>query len=44
MDDEANVLLQGRIVLSHSEIYVPSIYCEQYFTILNEKSFLSCSD
>lgn len=44
MDDEVNVLLQGGITLSYSEIYVASIYCGKYFTILKEKSFLSCSD
>lgn len=42
MDDEANVL-QGGIGISYSKIYVASIYCGQYFTILKEKSFSSCS-
>lgn len=44
MDDEVNVLLCGRIALSHSEVCVTSIYCAQYFTIIKEKSFFSCSD
>lgn len=44
MEDEVNVLLQGRISLFHPEIYVPSIYCARYFTILKEKSFLFCPD
>lgn len=42
MDNESNVL-QRRIVISYSKIYVASIYCEQYFVILKEKYFFSHS-
>jgi len=42
MDDEANVLQRGKGI-SYYKIYVTSVYCGRYFTILKAKSYFFSS-